>query len=57
MIVTGTFLKVKCQDCGNTQIMYSRTSIEVKCLVCGSKLSSPTGGKAQLHAEVVEEVH
>ncbi|MCI0496808.1 MAG: 30S ribosomal protein S27e [Thermoplasmata archaeon] len=55
--MTGTFLKVKCQDCGNTQIMYSRTSIEVKCLVCGSKLSSPTGGKAQLHAEVVEEVH
>ncbi|HID73661.1 MAG TPA: 30S ribosomal protein S27e [Thermoplasmata archaeon] len=54
--MTGTFITVRCPDCDNAQIMFSRASTEVKCLVCGSVLASPTGGKARLHAEVVEEV-
>ena len=54
--MTGNFITVKCLDCGNTQVMFSRPSSEVKCQVCGSLMASPTGGKASLHAEVVEEV-
>ena len=56
MTVTGTFLRVKCKDCGNSQIMFSRASTVVKCQVCGTVMASPTGGKAELHVETVEEV-
>jgi small subunit ribosomal protein S27e len=53
--MTGEFIMVKCPDCGNTQRIFTRPATEVNCLVCGSPLARPTGGKAVLTAEVVEE--
>ena len=52
----GCFIKVKCQDCGNEQILFSKASSVVKCLVCGATLSKTTGGKAQIRGEIIEEV-
>ncbi len=48
------FLKVKCPDCSNIQILFNKSAIEVKCQVCGATLARPSGGKAELRAEVVE---
>jgi len=50
------FIKAECDECGNQQIIFSRPAQEVDCLVCSSALAKPTGGKAELNAEVVEEL-
>ncbi len=47
------FIKVKCADCGNEQIMFWRTNTTVNCQVCGGTLATPTGGKAHLKGELV----
>jgi len=50
------FLVVRCNNCGNEQIIFSHTSITVRCLVCGNVLAVPTGGKAQIMASIVKEL-
>jgi len=50
------FLKVKCQDCGNVQIIFDKAASLVNCLVCGSTLAKPTGGRAIIKGEVLREV-
>jgi small subunit ribosomal protein S27e len=52
----GCFIKVKCQDCGNEQILFDKASSVVKCLVCGATLSTTTGGKAKIKGDIIEEV-
>jgi|Deesub1362A_J573_1020465.scaffolds.fasta_scaffold02054_3 small subunit ribosomal protein S27e len=47
------FVKVRCSDCGNEQMIYGRASTVVKCSVCGATLAKPTGGKALIRGEVV----
>ena len=54
--MAGDFLRVACPDCENEQIVFERASSSVACAVCGTTLASPTGGKAELNAEVVEVV-
>lgn len=47
------FVKVKCTDCENEQLIFDRASTTVDCIVCGTNLSTPTGGKAQIKAEII----
>jgi small subunit ribosomal protein S27e len=42
------FLRVKCNDCENVQIVFDHASTRVKCNVCGSTLVEPRGGKAEI---------
>ncbi len=51
--MASSFLKVKCTDCGNEQIMFQRAASKVDCLVCGANLATPTGGRAHVKGEVV----
>ncbi len=46
------FLRVKCQKCGNEQLLYSNTVNKVACNVCGETLAEPTGGKAKIKGEI-----
>lgn len=48
------FIKIRCPKCKNEQIMFGKTSIKVKCLVCGKILAEPTGGKSKVKARVLE---
>lgn len=48
------FLKVKCNDCGNEQAVFSNASTTVKCLACEKVIAEPRGGKAGIKAEIVE---
>lgn len=48
------FLKVRCNECKNEQIVFSRASTQVKCLICGAKLAVPTGGKAKIDTKIVD---
>ncbi len=49
------FIRIRCNSCGNEQITFSHAKIVVRCLVCGSVLAVPKGGKAQILATVVKE--
>ena len=48
------FLKVTCSKCKNEQIIFNKASSRVKCLVCDSELSEPTGGKAKIKSKVIQ---
>ena len=48
------FLRVKCPDCGNEQVVFGSVSIVVKCNVCDSILAEPTGGRAKIRGEVTD---
>ncbi len=52
-VVHGGFVKVKCTDCSNEQVLFWRTNTVVNCQVCGGTLAEPTGGKADLKGEMV----
>jgi small subunit ribosomal protein S27e len=48
------FLKVKCNDCENEQIIFGSASTVVKCMVCGRTLAEPRGGKAAIKTKILE---
>ena len=52
----SNFLKVKCSDCGNEQIVFDSAASKIKCLVCDKLMAEPRGGKTHFKAEVVEKV-
>ncbi len=54
--MAGDFIRVRCDDCENEQILFTKAAGTVNCAVCGSTLATPTGGEATLHGEVLEVV-
>ncbi|MFQ6124173.1 MAG: 30S ribosomal protein S27e [Candidatus Heimdallarchaeota archaeon] len=50
------FLEVRCEDCGNTQIIFNKPSTVVRCLVCNTELTEPAGGVAKFLGTVLGEV-
>jgi len=48
------FLKIKCPSCGNEQIMFDHATFPVRCLICGTQLVKPTGGKAEVLGDVIK---
>ena len=50
---TSRFLRVKCEDCGNEQIVFDRAASTVLCQVCGATVAKPTGGKAAVRGEIL----
>jgi small subunit ribosomal protein S27e len=49
------YLVVKCPDCSSEQVVFSRPSTKVSCVICGSLLASPTGGRGEFRAEVLRD--
>jgi small subunit ribosomal protein S27e len=50
----SNFLRVKCVDCGNQQVVFDRAASVVQCIICGKTLVKPKGGKSQITAQIVE---
>lgn len=48
------FLRVKCLNCGNIQIVFGCSATDVNCLVCGKILLQATGGKARILTKILE---
>lgn len=48
------FVKVKCHNCGEEQVIFSKVSTIVKCKKCSKTIALPTGGKASIKAEILE---
>ncbi len=49
----SNFIKVKCPECGNEQIIFDRASITVRCNICNAVVAEPTGGKATVKGKTV----
>ena len=49
----STFLRVRCPDCGNEQVVFSHVATIVHCNICGAVLAEPTGGKADIKGEII----
>ncbi len=47
------FLKVKCVDCGNEQIIFGSAKSVVKCVICEKTLCESGGGKAKITTKIV----
>ncbi len=52
----GNFIRVRCAECGNEQVIFSKVASDVACASCGEPIATPTGGHATLTAEVVETI-
>ena len=48
------FLRVKCLNCGNQQIIFGCSATNVHCLVCNKILLQSTGGKARILTKILE---
>jgi small subunit ribosomal protein S27e len=48
------FIHVMCKKCKNKQVIFSKASTVVKCLVCGEVLAEPSGGDAIIKGKVLE---
>jgi len=49
--------KVKCKECGNEQIVFSKPSNKLICLKCSKVIIEPTGGKGKLvNCEIIEVI-
>ncbi|XVH30711.1 30S ribosomal protein S27e [Haloferacaceae archaeon DSL9] len=54
--MAGNYVRIKCGDCENEQIVFEKSATTVNCAVCGTTLAVPTGGKARIEHEIVETV-
>lgn len=52
----SAFYRVKCKDCGNAQVVFSKAATKVACNVCNTTLAEPAGGYATLHGEIVDQL-
>lgn len=53
---TSRFLRVRCNDCGNEQFIYSHASSVIKCVVCSKTLAVPRGGRAEIKTTILGPV-
>lgn len=50
------FYRVSCDECGNEQTVFSHSATPVDCMICSTTIAKPTGGKAELSAEIIKEL-
>ncbi len=48
------FLRVKCTDCENEQVIFGSASTPVTCIVCGRALAESRGGRARILTPILE---
>jgi small subunit ribosomal protein S27e len=51
---TSKFIKLRCPKCKNEQIIFGKSSTQIKCLVCDKVLADPSGGKSKIKARILE---
>ncbi len=50
----SSFIKIRCNQCSNEQIVFEKPASNIKCRVCGKLVVKSTGGKGKFLAEIVE---
>ena len=52
----SSFLSVQCEKCGNERIIFSTSTLKIKCKNCDTLIAENTGGKAIIHGTVIKRV-
>ncbi|MEM1994060.1 MAG: 30S ribosomal protein S27e [Nitrososphaerales archaeon] len=52
----SSFLLVQCSNCSNEQVLFSNSTLTVKCSSCGAPIAQNTGGKAKILATVLKRL-
>jgi|TARA_B000000460_G_C21533320_1_gene401921 small subunit ribosomal protein S27e len=52
----SSFLSVQCEKCGNERIIFSTSTLVIKCNNCDTVIAENTGGKAIIHGTVIKRV-
>jgi small subunit ribosomal protein S27e len=52
----SNFLLIQCPNCGNEQIFFSSTTMDIKCKVCANILAEKTGGKAKTYGAALKRL-
>jgi small subunit ribosomal protein S27e len=52
----GQFLRVRCLDCDNEQIVFNKAASNVQCIICGKTIVKPLGGKSRIIAKITEVI-
>lgn len=52
----GAFLKVKCGECGNEQVVFEKPAEDVECIVCDNVIAASRGGKAAFQSKILSAV-
>jgi len=52
-MMSGKFLRVKCEKCKNEQVVFEKPAGDVICLKCGEVLAESTGGKGNFRAKIL----
>jgi small subunit ribosomal protein S27e len=47
------FINIKCQDCGNEQVVFSKSNSMITCMICGATLVKPGAGKAVIKGNII----
>lgn len=50
----GKFIKVRCPKCKNEQVIFGKSSSQVKCLSCNEVLAESGGGRAKIKGKILE---
>ncbi|MCD5425775.1 MAG: 30S ribosomal protein S27e [Methanosarcinaceae archaeon] len=50
------FLRVKCNECEEEQVIFGSASRVIKCTKCGRVLAKPTSGKSTIKTHIVEVI-
>lgn len=53
----STFIRIRCPQCGYEIITFSHASSKIYCPSCKTLLVEPTGGKAKIYGEKVDEYY
>jgi small subunit ribosomal protein S27e len=48
------FLRVKCSECGNEQVIFGCPASIVNCLVCNKVLAEPRSGKTSPKTKIID---
>jgi small subunit ribosomal protein S27e len=52
----SSFLLVQCPNCGGERIVFSYSTIPIKCNNCGAPLARNTGGKCEILGTVLKRL-
>jgi small subunit ribosomal protein S27e len=47
------FLRVRCGDCGNEQVIFGCSASKIKCLVCDKVIAESGGGKTNVKTQIL----
>ncbi|MGB9660063.1 MAG: 30S ribosomal protein S27e [Nitrososphaerales archaeon] len=52
----SAYLLIKCSNCGNEQVVFSSSTVDIKCKICDNLIAQRTGGKAKIFGTIIKRL-